>query len=163
MENFRLGNLRPDATERVDTVCVPRCPGMVQTDLLMNGWFLAAGGVTVAAFFVHLFGGNRFYTCARPDRRDGPAYEAWLMGRCGVQMITTDLALGATCMLLLGFGVIPRNFYLELFLLATCGGWFLLWLVSLRCEHSRRAYYFRLCHWLLFLVLAVLLFAGMRF
>lgn len=128
----------------------------------MNGWFLAAGSLTVAAFFVHLFAGNRLYTCARPERRDAKAYEAWLMGRCGVQMITTDLALGATFMLLLGFGAIERNFYLELFLLATCGGWFLLWLVSLRCERSGRARYLRLCHWLLFLVLAALLFAGMR-
>ena len=61
----------------------------------MNGWFLAAGALLAAAFFVHVFSGNRFYSAARPDTATAPsgAYEAWLMGRCGVQMISVDLFL----------------------------------------------------------------------
>ena len=94
----------------------------------MNGWFIAAGTLLTAAFFVHVVSGNRFYTAACPGRNAAAdkAYEAWLMGRCGVQMITADLALGAVFLLLLGFGAISRNFQLELFLLLTYGGWFLL-------------------------------------
>lgn len=106
----------------------------------MNGWFIAAGTLLIAAFFVHVVSGNRFYTAACPGRNAAAdkAYEAWLMGRCGVQMITADLALGAVFLLLLGFGVIPRNFQLELFLLLTYGGWFLLWLVSLGYERAAK-------------------------
>jgi len=119
----------------------------------MNGWFIAAGTLLTAAFFVHVVSGNRFYTAACPGRNAAAdkAYEAWLMGRCGVQMITADLALGAVFLLLLGFGAIPRNFQLELFLLLTYGGWFLLWLVSLGYERGAKTRYLRLCHWALFL------------
>lgn len=132
----------------------------ILNQIIMNVWFLAAGGVLVAAFFVHVFAGNRLYSCARPEREDGAAYEAWLMGRCGVQMITVDLTLGAVFVLLLGFGAIPRNPLLELFLLFTYGGWFLLWLVSLAAERAAARRYLRLCHWVLFCVLALLLWMG---
>lgn len=128
----------------------------------MNGWFLAAGALLVAAFFVHVISGNRFYTAARPRCRDTEAYEAWLMGRCGVQMITVDLVLDAAFLLSLGCGAIPRNFLLEWFLLSTCGGWSLLWLLSLAWECASRARYLRLCHWVLFLGIAVLIGLGMR-
>ena len=71
--------------------------------MMMNGWFLAAGALLAAAFFVHVFSGNRFYSAARPDAATAPsgAYEAWLMGRCGVQMISVDLFLCAAFLLLL--------------------------------------------------------------
>ena len=74
----------------------------------MNGWFLAAGALLAAAFFVHVFSGNRFYTAARPeDPAARPeAYEAWLMGRCGVQMISVDLFLAAGFLLLSGGGTV---------------------------------------------------------
>ncbi len=127
----------------------------------MNGWFLTAGALLVAAFLVHVVAGNRFYSCARPRKEAAGAYEAWLMGRCGVQMITVDLALAAVFVLLLGGGILPRNFQLELFLLLTCSGWCAFWLVSLGCEKASRNYYLRLCHWALFFVLAVLLGLGM--
>ena len=92
--------------------------------MMMNGWFLAAGALLAAAFFVHVFSGNRFYSAARPDTATAPsgAYEAWLMGRCGVQMISVDLFLCAAFLLLLGTGVLPRNFALELLLLLVFGG-----------------------------------------
>lgn len=104
--------------------------------MMMNGWFLAAGALLAAAFFVHVFSGNRFYSAARPDAATAPsgAYEAWLMGRCGVQMISVDLFLCAAFLLLLGTGVLPRNFALELLLLLVFGGWCVFWLVSLLCE-----------------------------
>ena len=83
--------------------------------MMMNGWFLAAGALLAAAFFVHVFSGNRFYSAARPDAATAPsgAYEAWLMGRCGVQMISVDLFLCTAFLLLLGTSVLPRNFALE--------------------------------------------------
>ena len=120
-------------------------------------------GLLTAAFFVHVVSGNRFYTAACPGRNAAAdkAYEAWLMGRCGVQMITADLALGAVFLLLLGFGAISRNFQLELFLLLTYGGWFLLWLVSLGYERAAKTRYLRLCHWALFLTVALLVLLGM--
>lgn len=76
--------------------------------MMMNGWFLAAGALLAAAFFVHVFSGNRFYSAARPDAATAPsgAYEAWLMGRCGVQMISVDLFLCAAFLLLLGTSVL---------------------------------------------------------
>lgn len=127
----------------------------------MNGWFLAADVLLAGAFFVHVISGNRLYACARPGRDNAAACEAWLMGRCGVQLISVDLALGAVFLLLLGCGAIPRCFYLELFLLLTYGGWSLFWLVSLACERSAKRFYMRLCHWLLFLLLAVLCALGL--
>lgn len=129
----------------------------------MNYFFLAAGALLAAAFFVHVFSGNRFYTAARPDRRAArpEAYEAWLMGRCGVQMISVDLFVSLLFLLLLGLGVVPRNFWLELFLLLVFGGWGVFWLVSLACEKAGGRYYLRLCHWVLFFALAGLVLAGM--
>lgn len=129
----------------------------------MNYFFLAAGALLAAAFFVHVFSGNRFYTAARPDRRAArpEAYEAWLMGRCGVQMISVDLFVSLLFLLALGLGVLPRNFWLELFLLLVFGGWGVFWLVSLRCEKAGGRYYLRLCHWVLFFALAGLVLAGM--
>ena len=157
----------------------------------MNFWFLAAGALLAAAFFVHVFSGNRFYSAARPDagldsdpdtdtcpesaacsgasarpaRSVHPAsrpeaYEAWLMGRCGVQMISVDLFLAAVFLLLLGFGVLPRNFWFEVFLLSVFGGWGIFWLVSLACEGAGRNHYGRLCHWVLFFVLGGLMLGG---
>ena len=102
---------------------------------MMNGWFLAAGALLAAAFFVHVFSGNRFYSAARPDTATAPsgAYEAWLMGRCGVQMISVDLFLCTAFLLLLGTSVLPRNFALELLLLLVFGGWGVFWLGWLAC------------------------------
>ncbi len=128
----------------------------------MNGWFLAAGFLAGAAFFVHVVAGNRFYSLARPADARSDGYEAWLMGRCGVQMITVDLALATLFLLLLGCGVIARNPCLELLLLATYGGWCVFWLVSLAWERAAAGRYLRLCHWGLFLVIAVLIGLGMR-
>ena len=89
----------------------------------MNGWFLAAGALLAAAFFVHLFSGNRLYSAARPDAATAPprACEAWMMGRCGMQMISVDLLLAAGFLVLSGLGALPRSFWFELFLLLLFG------------------------------------------
>ena len=50
----------------------------------MNGWFLVAGALLVVAFFVHSVFGNRLYAAARPEHAALRAYDAWLMGRCGM-------------------------------------------------------------------------------
>lgn len=42
--------------------------------MMMNGWFLAAGALLAAAFFVHVFSGNRFYS-ARALIRQRPLPE----------------------------------------------------------------------------------------
>lgn len=75
----------------------------------MNGYFIVACMLLVLSLFVHTFVGNRFYSAARPDPRTATqkACEAWLMGRCGVQLITADLTLAATFVLLLGTGGHP--------------------------------------------------------
>ncbi len=129
----------------------------------MNGWFLAAGALLAAAFFVHLFSGNRLYSAARPDAATAPprACEAWMMGRCGMQMISVDLLLAAGFLVLSGLGVLPRSFWFELFLLLLFGGWEIFWLVSLACEKAGGRYYLRLCQWVLFLVLFGLVLGGM--
>lgn len=64
-------------------------------------------------------------------------------------------------LLLLGTGVLPRNFALELLLLLVFGGWCVFWLVSLLCEKAGGRHYLRLCHWALFLVLFGLVLGGM--
>lgn len=126
----------------------------------MNGWFLAAGVLLIGAFFVHMVSGNRFYSTARPDR-GAAGYPAWLMGRCGMQMIGADLALAAAMLLALGLGAVPRNFFLELLLTLLFGCWTLAWLAALIWERASGRHSRRLCHWVLFLVLTVLLSAGM--
>ena len=94
----------------------------------MNGWFLAAGALLAAAFSVHLFSGNRLYSAARPDAATAPprACEAWMMGRCGMQMISVDLLLAAGILVLYALGVLPRSFRVELFMQLLIGGCFLL-------------------------------------
>ena len=68
---------------------------------------------------------------------------------------------GVAFLLLLGTGVLPRNFALELLLLLVFGGWCVFWLVSLLCEKAGGRHYLRLCHWALFLVLFGLVLGGM--
>lgn len=126
----------------------------------MNGWFIAAGALLVAAFFVHTICGTRFYALARPERSRADACEAWLLGHCGFQMITVDLAAGGIFLILLGSGAVPRSFPLELFLLLTYSGWFVLWLAALARERSTSRLYWRLCHWTLFLTVSVLVGIG---
>lgn len=141
----------------------------------MNGWFLAAGALLLVAFFVHSFAGNRLYSAARPappnraaraaraarpDRGTSRAYDAWLMGRCGMQMIGADLLLAAGFLLASGAGVLPRSRSLELFLLLTYGGWTVGWLLSLAAERSEPRHYQRLRQWVLFGVVTVLVGIG---
>ena len=126
----------------------------------MNGWFLAAGALLLVAFFLHTFAGNRLYAAARPDRTSSRAYDAWLMGRCGMQMIGVDLLLAAGFLLADGAGVIPRSRGLELFLLLTYGGWTAGWLLSLAAERSEVRHYRRLRQWALFGVVALLVGIG---
>ena len=126
----------------------------------MNGWFLAAGALLLVAFFVHTLAGNRLYAAARPDRTLSRTYDAWLMGRCGMQMIGTDLLLAAGFLLASGAGVLPRSRELEFFLLLTYGGWTAGWLLSLAAERSDPRHYLRLRQWVLFGVVAVLVGIG---
>ena len=123
----------------------------------------------LVAFFVHSFAGNRLYSAARPAppnravrlaRSVSRAYDAWLMGRCGMQMIGADLLLAAGFLLADGAGVIPRSCGLELFLLLTYGGWTAGWLLSLAAERSEPRHYLRLRQWMLFGVVAVLVGIG---
>ena len=123
----------------------------------MNGWFVAAGTLLAAASFVHTVSGSRFYAQARPCRESGGgAYGAWLLGRCGFQLVTTDLVLGAAAFLSLGFGALPRSLPLELFLTAVYGGWSVAWPAALRCERASARYWRRLCHWVFFCTVAAL-------
>lgn len=127
----------------------------------MNGWLLAAGGLLLVAFFVHSFAGNRFYSSARPDRDSIRACDAWLMGRCGMQMIGVDLLMASGFLLASGSGVLPRFRALELFLALIYGGWTLGWLLSLAIERSSARHYLRLCQWMLFLAVAALIGIGL--
>ena len=76
-------------------------------------------------------------------------------------MCMAIMFLCAAFLLLLGTGVLPRNFALELLLLLVFGGWCVFWLVSLLCEKAGGRHYLRLCHWALFLVLFGLVLGGM--
>lgn len=126
----------------------------------MNVCFVCAGVVLLVAFFVHSFAGNRLYSEARPDQNAYRAYDAWLMGRCGIQMIGADLLLAAGFLLSVGIGSIPRSRTLELFLWLTYCGWTAGWLLSLAVERSKSRHYLRLCQWGLFLTVAVLVGIG---
>ena len=117
---------------------------MSGSDGLMNAWFIAAGVMLAGAFGVHVVAGTRFYAKARPERElPGRAPEdavvaerraAWMLGRCGFQLISVDLALSAGCFLALGLGLIPRNAVLELFLTLTYAGWGVAWRAVLAAD-----------------------------
>lgn len=123
---------------------------------MMNGWFLAAGALLFAAFFVHSFRGNKLYAAARPDRSRLRACDAWLMGRCGMQLIGVDLLLAAGALLSIGSGLLPRSRALESFLWLTYCGWTVGWLLSLAAERAQGRDLLRLCQWVLFLIVAIL-------
>ena len=126
----------------------------------MNGWFLTAGTLLLVAFFVHTLSGNALYAAARSDRSWHRAYDAWLMGRCGMQLIGTDLLLAAGFLLAVGLGLIPRSRTLEVFLWLTYCGWTVGWLLSLAVERPEGWHYLRLCQWVLFLTIVILLGVG---
>ena len=98
---------------------------------------------------------------SRPERRRGQSLRSVADGTVRRPDDYGGSGSRAVFLLLLGFGAIPRNFQLELFLLLTYGGWFLLWLVSLGYERAAKTRYLRLCHWALFLTVALLVLLGM--
>lgn len=144
---------------------------MSGSDGLMNAWFIAAGVMLAGAFEVHVVAGTRFYAKARPERElPGRAPEdavvaerraAWMLGRCGFQLISVDLALSAGCFLALGLGLIPRNAVLELFLTLTYAGWGVAWRAVLAADCSPAACRHRLRHWVVFLAVALTAACGM--
>ena len=86
---------------------------------------------------------------------------AWMLGRCGFQLISVDLALSAGCFLALGLGLIPRNAVLELFLTLTYAGWGVAWRAVLAADRSPAACRHRLRHWVVFFVVALTAACGM--
>lgn len=126
----------------------------------MNGCFLLAGALLLVAFVVHSLAGNRTYSAARPDRSASRAYDAWLMGRCGMQMIGVDLLLAAGFLLAAGGGLIPRCRPLEWFVALIFCGWMAGWLLSLAVERAAGRHYRRLWQWVLFAVVALLVAIG---
>lgn len=129
----------------------------------MNGWFLSNGLLLAAALCVHVRRGYRLYEAARPDpaTTSDEARTAWLMGRCGMRMISADLFLAAVWFLLAGWGVVPCNPWPEALLLLVFTGWSAGWLRSLAVVDDGRRHLFRLGHWALFAAMALLTLCGM--
>lgn len=130
----------------------------------MNCWFLIAGTLLLLACFVHTFRGNRFYAILDPRKtgvREAAVYGAWLLGRAGWQMIGVDLLLTAGFLLAEGTGLLAYSFPLTLFVALLYGLYCLAFLAAFVVERARAVSYMRSPQWLLFLVVAALVAAGM--
>jgi hypothetical protein len=122
-------------------------------------FFLAAGFIIGAAFFIHLIGGNKEYLKIKPSR-DDESFQYWLLGSCCFQMVSADLLITAAFMLLMGLDIIPYNYHLALFLTVIFAGYLIFWLLNLSLNRAKPRYYLRLGQWTLFVSAMLLMIVG---
>jgi hypothetical protein len=131
----------------------------------MNHWFLAAGILCAIAFPVHTFIGDRELRTIHPynfqQEKTPKTKVLWLQSLCGWHMVSWDLLLAASVLLLHVFGV--YSFSKDVFLLLTLYfiGYSLFWLLNLFISKARLKIYMLLPQWLLALTAGLLIYAGL--
>lgn len=128
----------------------------------MNIPFVAAGSLLLLAFFVHTFMGDREYRALKPGRRHtSQHFSYWLTGRSVFHMASMDLLLGGGWLFATGVGMLTYSPPLATFLCLLYGAYLCAWLASLYLSGASTSDYLKQGQWILFLLVAALVAAGM--
>lgn len=132
----------------------------------MNTSLLIANVLTLLAFFIHTFMGDRELKIIEPDSENDEKYlkqEKWTMARSGWHWISIDL-LFAT----IGLGIINFTDFLEserllLQILAIYFlGYGIVWLIGIGISRSFPKNYLKLGQWILLWLISGLIFLGLN-
>ena len=125
---------------------------------------LAANILTLLAFLIHAFAGDKELKVIEPQGGDDGVYlkqEKWTMARCGWHWISLDLLLAS-----IGLGLINFTDYLEnerqlLQIIAVYFlGYGIVWLLGIAISKSFPKNYLKLGQWLLLWLISGLIFLG---
>ena len=132
----------------------------------MNTSLLIANVLTLLAFFIHTFMGDRELKIIEPDNENDEKYlkqEKWTMARSGWHWISVDL-LFAT----IGLGIINFTDFLEsekllLQILAIYFlGYGIVWLIGIGISRSFPRNYLKLGQWILLWLISGLIYLGLH-
>ncbi len=129
----------------------------------MNYLFIAAGTILFISLLVHMIAGDKEYRKLNPQKWNneaGKTFGYWLMGRGTFQMVSVDLLLSSVFLFLMGFGIVPFNIWLSLFIALLYLGYLVFWLVTLFVSKARPENYLSQGQWILFLVVFILVILG---
>ncbi|MCD7937713.1 MAG: hypothetical protein LUG98_12700 [Tannerellaceae bacterium] len=126
----------------------------------MNIYFITASLLLFFASAIHVLKGVPLVNSLTP-KKEKEVYRIWLMVSAGIQLITVDLLLSGLFLLLTGVGILPYNFVFILFICLLYSGYGIAWLLVLLSKKAEHGYYFRLTHWILFLIVAALSWIGL--
>lgn len=134
------------------------------SNILMSIPILAANILTLLAFLIHAFAGDKELKVIEPQGGDDGVYlkqEKWTMARCGWHWISLDLLLAS-----IGLGLINFTDYLEnerqlLQIIAVYFlGYGIVWLLGIAISKSFPKNYLKLGQWLLLWLISGLIFLG---
>ena len=127
----------------------------------MNWFLLTANLLTVLAFIIHTFVGDREIRLIEPSAGDLLKTEKWTMARCGWHWISVDLLLASIGLTYANFG--PQEAEMSL-ILQILGGYFLLygliWGVVIIISKHFPGRWLKLGQWALLLLIGGLIWIG---
>ena len=130
----------------------------------MNGYLVAASVLTLLAFFVHTFIGDKELQVLEPKRTKEIVKKEtviWTMSRCGWHWISFDLLFATLGLALITFTDILTN---EVQLLQIISVYFfgygIVWLITLAISKSFPKKYVKLGQWILLWTISGLTFLG---
>ncbi len=130
----------------------------------MNAALLTANALTLLAFLVHTFIGDKELKVNEPSKDDSDQAkkrEKWTMARCGWHWISFDLLLTTIGLALINFSDYFEN---EKFVLQILSiyylGYSLVWALTIALSKQFDKNYLKLGQWLLLLLISGLIFTG---
>lgn len=130
----------------------------------MNIYILIANVLTLGAFFLHTFAGDKELKLIEPKTENDPKLlkrEKWIMARNGWHWVSFDLLFASIGLAIINFSDILSN---EIQLLQILGLYFLgygiVWLLSTSISKSFPKKYLKLGQWMLLWAIGGLIFLG---
>lgn len=129
----------------------------------MNVYLILANILTLAAFVVHTFSGDRELRLIEPetDENDPIKQEKWTMGRCGWHWVSVDLFVLTLVLGLINFTdiigagqIVLQVLAVYTFLLA------IVWIITISISKSFDKKYLKLGQWIFLIVISLLMYAG---
>ena len=132
----------------------------------MNIPILLANILTLLAFFVHTFIGDKELKIIQPDTETENWRDIqvrWTMARCGWHWISFDLLFASIGLGLINFTDFFKHEVMLLQILAVYFfGYAIVWVIAITISKRFPKNYLILCQWVLLLVIAGLIFWGIK-
>ncbi|MEO0896615.1 MAG: hypothetical protein AAFY71_09470 [Bacteroidota bacterium] len=133
----------------------------------MNFFLLFAFLLTLAAFFIHTFLGDKEISLLKPldlGKQEAKMLEIWTMTRSGWHWISLDLLFASLGLgLILFTDILPSEELLLKILSFYFGAYGIIWIFILLISPSFSGKFMKLGQWLLLIMISLLIFGGIQF